>query len=137
MSAGPPLENKNAEKWTIKEATKLMNEAYKLSFKDEYDFIGEIARDLKTYRTIFDYFVVKFPDLHKIYNKILGNLEANCFQHSKKGVIKEATAIVNLKSNYHWKDRQDIDLKDDRRTLDNEQREARIEELKEKLGVKE
>lgn len=38
--------------------------------------------------------------------------------------------------NMGWKDHRDIDLKDERRTLDNEQREERINELKKKLGVK-
>ncbi len=50
----------------------------------------------------------KFPSLQLIHNQILSNLEANCFYNSKKGKIKEATAIVNLKSNYGWTDRQQV-----------------------------
>ena len=54
-----------------------------------------------------------------MYNRILSNLEANCFSHSKKGEIKEATAIVNLKSNYGWTDRveQNQNIKDQRKTV--------------------
>ena len=107
MTAGAPINNKNAEIWTIEEATTLFDNAYKLSFQDDYDFIGEIARDLKTYREIFTYLSDKFKELKPLYNKMLSNLEANCFSHSKKGDIKEATAIVNLKSNHHWTDRND------------------------------
>jgi len=100
--------NKNAEKWTLEEATVLFDEAYELSMQDKYDFIGEIARELKTYRDIFTYLSDKFPELSNTYKAILSNLEANCFSHSKNGTIKEATAIVNLKANYRWSDRVDF-----------------------------
>lgn len=104
--AGAPKENKNAEKWTEAEATELFSKAIELSRSDEFDFVGEVARELNTYRDIFVYLSDKFPRLKTEYNKVLSNLEANCFSHSKKGKIKEATAIVNLKSNYGWTDRQ-------------------------------
>lgn len=105
---GAPIGNKNAEKWTYEEAEKLFNEAAAMARKDEYDFIGEIASDLGTNRHILSELADKFPDLKPIHNQILSTLEANCFRHAKKGKIKEATAIVNLKSNYKWKDRADI-----------------------------
>jgi hypothetical protein len=104
-----PEGNKNAEQWTFEEAEGLFTEALVLTLKDEYDFIGEIARDLGTYRTLFDYLSNKFKELKPLYNNILSNLEANCFEHTKKGKIKEATGIVNLKSNYNWTDRQKED----------------------------
>lgn len=109
MSKGPgaPIGNKNAEKWTLEESLELFNKALELSHGDEYDFIGEVARDLGTYRTLFDYLADKFSECKQIYNQILNTLEANCFEHSKKGKIREATAIVNLKSNYKWTDRQE------------------------------
>lgn len=103
---GAPDGNTNAEKWTFEEAEELFNDALELSRDKEYDFIGEISRELKTYRDIFAFLSKKFPDLLKIHNEILSNLEANCFSNAKKGKIKEATAIVNLKSNYDWTDRQ-------------------------------
>lgn len=103
---GAPDGNTNAEKWTFEEAEKLFNDALELSRDKEYDFIGEISRELKTYRDIFAFLSKKFPDLLKVHNEILSNLEANCFSNAKKGKIKEATAIVNLKSNYDWTDRQ-------------------------------
>lgn len=108
---GAPYKNKNAEVWNESEATKLFNDSLKLSIDNEYDFIGEIARELGTYREIYDYLVDKFPSLKRIHKTILSNLEANCFSHAKKGKIKEATAIVNLKSNYNWKDKQEVDHK--------------------------
>jgi hypothetical protein len=104
------INNKNAEHWTIEEATKLFNEALALSTQDDYDFIGEVAKDMGTYREIFVYLSDKFQDIQPLYKKILSNLEANCFSHTKKGLIKEATGIVNLKSNYKWTDRTQSDL---------------------------
>lgn len=103
---GAPLNNKNAEQWTLDDSIDLFNKAYKYSLMEQYDFIGEIARDLKVYRTLFDYLSNKFKELKPLYSNILNNLEANCFEHSKKGKIREATAIVNLKSNHGWTDRQ-------------------------------
>lgn len=97
--------NINAEKWTLKEAKELFDEAVEMSKEEDYDFIGEIARDLGTYRDVFKYLSDKFDQLKPFHNIILSNLEANCFSHAKKGDIKEATAIVNLKSNYKWTDR--------------------------------
>lgn len=47
-----------------------------------------------------------------------------------------ATGPIFILKNMGWSDRTEMDLKDDRRTLDNEEREARIKELKNKLGVK-
>lgn len=47
-----------------------------------------------------------------------------------------ATGPIFILKNMGWSDRTEMDLKDDRRTLDNEEREARIKELKKKLGVK-
>jgi hypothetical protein len=104
---GAPYGNKNAEEWTLELATDLFNEAVECSKKSEYDFIGEIARDLGIYRQLFDYLSDKFEPLKIKHKHILSNLEANCFSHAKKGEIKEATAIVNLKSNYQWTDRLD------------------------------
>lgn len=103
-----PIGNKNAEVWTIKEAGELFEKALKLSEEEEYDFIGEIAKKLKTYRDIFTYLSDKYPDLKPIYKRILSNLEAGCFSHIKKGTIKEASGIMNLKSNYGWTDRSEV-----------------------------
>ena len=100
-----PIKNKNAEKWTYEESKKLFDLALEKSKEKEYDFIGEIARDLNVYRDLFTYLSDKYTELKRDYNRILSNLEANCFSHAKRGDIKEATAIMNLKSNYGWTDR--------------------------------
>ena len=103
-----PRGNNNAEKWNLKESLKLLNEALELSFNPEYDFIGEICQDLKIGRSQINYIVDKFPDeLKSIYSLIIDNCETNCFRNAKKGNIREASAIINLKSNHKWTDRVD------------------------------
>jgi len=103
------LNNKNAEKWTIQETESIFDKAIELSMNDDYDFIGEIARDLKISRHTFTYLSTKYTELLPKYELILSNLEANCFKHTKKETINVATGIVNLKSNYKWTDRQQVD----------------------------
>jgi hypothetical protein len=110
--AGAPYGNKNAEKWTLEAAEELYKDALNMSMEDDYDFIGEVARDLGTYRDIFTDLKDKFQSLKGAYNQLLTNLEANCFTHAKKGKIKEASALMNLKANYDWKDRQSIETPD-------------------------
>lgn len=132
MTAGAPKGNTNAEKWDLKKARELFDKALKLaqqkctyldqdddgnevqkeSKQFEYDFIGEVARDLGHYKEIFTYLSGKFPQLEHQHKKLLTILEANCFSNSKKGYTKEATAIVNLKANHKWKDRQDLTTDD-------------------------
>lgn len=125
MPAGAPKGNKNAEKWTLVEATKIFQEAIELSNEKEqvvltkgsetrkvqaykYDFIGEVARELGYYKSLFTELKKKFPkELKPLHIQLVENLEANCFCNTKKGVIREATGIVNLKSNHKWTDRLD------------------------------
>lgn len=133
MAAGAPKENKNAEKWTIEEATNLFQNAIDLSKETEiyivgsgqnkekvsgykYHFLGEIASDLDQYPDLFKYLRKKSEELDELYNRIKGRLESNCFSDSKKGIIKEATAIMNLKSNYKWTDRLDNTTKGEKIT---------------------
>jgi hypothetical protein len=107
---GAPEGNKNAEIWTLKEATKFLDKATELSESMDYDFIGEVAKKLKVNKHTFTYLVDKYPELKPLYDNILGNIESNCFSNAKKGNIKEAIAIVNLKSNYGWTDRQQTNV---------------------------
>jgi hypothetical protein len=137
MPAGAPYGNKNAEKWKIRNALQLFYDAIELSNKEEklqlkqgdklqeltgykFDFIGEVARELGTYKSIFTELIKKFPGLKKYHNQLIENLEANCFCNTKKGMIREATGIVNLKSNHKWKDRVD-NTTDDKPIKDNPQ----------------
>lgn len=108
--AGAPKNNKNAEKWTEEEATSFMNEALELSYNEDYDFIGEIAKQLRVDKGTFDYLIGKFPVLKKIKRHILSNCESNCFRNGKQGNINTAMAIVNLKSNHNWSDRVETTL---------------------------
>ncbi len=105
-----PNKNTNAEKWSLQDAINIFDKALILSLESEYDFIGEVARDLNTYRDIFTYLADKFPELKHIHKQILSNLEANCFSHTKTNKINTAVGIVNLKSNYGWTDRQQTDI---------------------------
>jgi len=71
MAAGPPINNKNAEKWTIELATHLFDKALELSKDREYDFIGEIARDLDQYKEVFTYLSDRFPELKMHHKRIV------------------------------------------------------------------
>jgi hypothetical protein len=123
-----PLDNDNAEKWTLDDAIALFEEAFILSEEKEsylvgketiegwkHDFIGELIDSLR----------VKYKDTNKkIYRKLLAShlpsrfeqlthrwedlkekMEVNCYSNTKKGIINTATGIINLKSNHNWKDR--------------------------------
>jgi len=102
--------NNNAEIWTYDEASEFINTALSMSFNPDYDFIGEILQDLKQDKGTLDYIVNKYSDLSRVKNHILSNCETNCFRNSKKGNIREATAIVNLKSNHGWTDRTKTEI---------------------------
>lgn len=113
MSAGAPTENTNAEKWTLEVAEKFFYDALVLVNQQEnnvykYDFVGEVARELKSYKEVFTYLKDKFPELVNKHKQLISTLEANCFYNSKKGNINTAVGIVNLKSNHGWTDRGDF-----------------------------
>lgn len=113
---GAPKENTNAEKWNLKDAEKFFSDAIDLSAeydKDKdtykYDFIGEVARQLNSYKEVFTYLKDKYPtELKELHKRLISTLEANCFYNSKKGNINTAIGIVNLKSNHGWTDRADL-----------------------------
>ena len=108
--------NNNAEKWTLEEAEKFFNDAIELVIEHDaskdiykYDFIGEVARELKSYKEVFTYLKDKYPtELKESHKRLISTLEANCFYNSKKGNINTAIGIVNLKSNHGWTDRNDL-----------------------------
>ena len=119
---GAPYGNKNAEKWSYRKSVQLFNDAIELSNQKEtyyikqgekavevngykYDFIGEIARELGTFHEIFEHLTKRFPSLQRLRNELNNNIQSNCYSNAKKGTIKEATGIVNLKSNWNWTDR--------------------------------
>jgi hypothetical protein len=119
---GAPYGNKNAEKWTFKKAVQLYRDAIELTKEQEtylhngnkvtgykHDFIGEVARELGTFHLIFAHLVDRFPQLQRLKSELDNNIESNCYFNTKKGIIKEATGIVNLKSNWKWTDRSQID----------------------------
>lgn len=112
--------NDNAEKWTEPLAVAFMMQCYDLSCKTElynlkdgkeegysFHFIGEVCAELGQYSDLPRYLSIKYASCKTIYNRLKSRLEASCFSDSKKGIIKEASAIMNLKSNYGWTDRID------------------------------
>jgi len=127
MPAGPPIGNKNGEKWTLDKSRELFKKAIDLSNEKGqryvmgtnrqtqgyvFDFIGEVARELDLHKEIFTELKNKFSELQPLHKRLTNNMEANCFHNTKSGIIKEATGIVNLKSNHKWTDRQQIETPD-------------------------
>jgi len=123
-----PKDNDNAEIWSEEKANEFLNECYSLTRQKttyvvyggarldgfEFHYIGEVCAELEQYVDLPLYLKNKFTSSKKIYNKIKTKLESNCFSDSKKGIIKEASAIMNLKSNYGWTDRVDNTSKDEK-----------------------
>ncbi len=107
MPAGAPKNNKNAEKWTEEEAIKFFDKALKVCKEKGFDFIGEVASELDTYRDIFTYLKDKFTTVKPLYKRLEQQCETNCFAHAKKGEIVPSLGIINLKSNHGWTDRVD------------------------------
>lgn len=97
--------NTRAEKWTLEKAEELFAQAIEITKGNEYDFIGEVAKELGTYIDVFDYLADKFPTLKEAKNQLKRNCEASCFSNGKNNKINVAMAIVNLKSNHGWTDR--------------------------------
>ena len=113
-------DNTNAEKWTIETATEFFNECIELSRNKEYDFIGEIARDMGTYKDVYKHILGRFPELKGLSNILHTNCEANCYANGKKQKIAPSMAIMNLKSNHGWTDRVDNTntIRDERKGID-------------------
>jgi ABC-type amino acid transport substrate-binding protein len=123
MPAGPPIGNKNAEKWSIESSSELLDKAIELTDQTdfyivgtgvnsmkiegyEFDFIGEIARELNVYRELLTRDIPnRFPELKDKVELLISRLESNCYSNTKKGLINTATGIINLKSNHKWTDR--------------------------------
>lgn len=149
MPAGAPYGNRNAEKWTFKKAVKLFHDAIELSNQKEtfkihgneiegykYDFIGEVARHLGTFKEIFSHLIKRegFSSLKRLHNQLITAIEQNCYHNTKKGIIREATGIVNLKSNHRWTDRLDNTTKDEK-INDNKQINLTINSAKGKMEI--
>lgn len=110
--AGPPIGNTNAEKWSEESATELFNKALHISAdkaSNENDFIGEVAQTAGTNLSIMEYLRNKYPALLTVYDQIKRNCEANCFRNGKNGTIVPSLAIMNLKSNHGWTDRNTVE----------------------------
>jgi hypothetical protein len=70
------------------------------------------------------------------FNYIITRIEEIVYQQKFEGAAVGAFNANIIARDLGLKEKQDIDLKDDRRTLTNEEREKRIEELKTKLNIK-
>lgn len=125
--AGAPIGNKNALVWTREKADDVFERALGLAnmqeeriIKDKagnvlgkelcykYDFIGELIPDLGLFRDVFmNHLPRQHPHLKEKVAELKALMERNCYANTKKGLIREAIGIVNLKSNHKWTDRQD------------------------------
>lgn len=105
--SGAPKYNTNAEKWDLETSVNFMNESLDLAKTKKHDFIGEVARDMDSYREVYTYLKDKFKECKHIYKRIIQECESNCFSHGKNGDIIPSLAIMNLKSNHKWTDRVD------------------------------
>ncbi len=123
--------NLNAELYTEERAKDIFLQAIELTKEREtytndkgltvtaskYDFIGEIATALDLYKEIFLHLEKRFPKLKPLHNELHTRIENNCYSNTKKGLIKEATGIVNLKSNYRWTDRTQVDVSAEKKRI--------------------
>jgi hypothetical protein len=115
--------NQNALKWTTEKCKEVVEQLKALVNEKEeyvvsgnkvkgykYDFIGELTLELGYGRqTLKREIEVHSPELSTEVDLLYSYMERNCYVNTKKGIIKEATGIVNLKSNHKWTDRQQID----------------------------
>lgn len=147
MGAGAPIGNTNAEKWSLEASKELLEKAlvmcdekemYKVHGSDiegyKYDFIGEITRALGIYHSLITRDIKnRHKELSTLINRLINNLESNCYSNTKKGIINTAVGIVNLKSNHKWTDRVDTTTQGDRidqnKPLTPEQKQALRDEL--------
>lgn len=103
-------DNTNAEKWDEQKAIDLFYNCLETAQDSELDcndFIGEVAQANGVTLSTLDYLKTKFPQLERLYKDIKSNCEANCFRNGKKQNIVPSMAIMNLKSNHGWTDRND------------------------------
>lgn len=99
------MDNKIAEKWTLEKSIELFDDAIELTKGNEYDFIGEVAKHQGVYIDLYDHLIRRFPELREKKVELKRNCEASCYSNGKKNKINTAMAIVNLKSNHGWTDR--------------------------------
>jgi len=119
-----PKNNTNAQKWSLEQAIALFEKSIELAKRKteyfvsgqlvlgfEFHYIGEIATsdEIELYPDIYLYFKNTFKDCEPLYKALIAQCEANCFSDTKRGIIKEATGIFNLKANHKWSERQEID----------------------------
>ena len=103
------INNKVAEKWTKQETELFFNESLAISEKTDIYFIGTIAKELKTYRDVYNYLINKFPVFSTIKDKIDSNIENNLFLAGLTDKdISTPLAIFGLKNSHNWKDKTEV-----------------------------
>lgn len=131
---GPPLGSKNAEKWDLQTTYIFMDRAYQILKKnDKIYFIGSLAVEMDTYRTIFPYLVKKHGDnpvIFNTYNKMLTLLEARSVEKGMDGTNYGALTMMHLKVNHGWdRDAESDDTGEDLMELPEEELDNLIKEL--------
>lgn len=104
-------DNRNAEKWSEEKALELFEKAIEIAEAPEsdFDFIGEVTRELRVSRFLLINLAKKFPSCKDLYSELKSYVESNCFSNGKRGNINTAMAIVNLKSNHGWTDKPELE----------------------------
>lgn len=96
------LENKYAEKITLKDAIELANKAYNTVSEDCY-FISSVADECGIYRQKFDYILKKFNDSDEVFDtlkRMHNKCERIVMEKTAAGKINTALGIFVLKA-YH------------------------------------
>lgn len=119
MTAGAPIGNKNAEKWTEKKALKLGNDLIDwLNAKDEEGedkgniFFKEflvIENDL--YQEIIDYLCEKYKLFFNLIKRAKAIQETKLVKFGLADRLQTTMAIFVLKNHHDYKDRKEIDNK--------------------------
>jgi len=85
----------------------------------------------------FNQFKKELKEDDKDFSLVITRIEENIYKQKFEGAAVGAFNANIIARDLGLTDNKNIDLKDERKTLDIEAREARIKELKEKLGMNE
>jgi len=105
------LNNKNAEKYSIKTVINYLSEIYKKVPEENCLFILQAIKGIIT-KAQWDYFVEKYKDdstVFGIIKDIQSSCECNLVEAMLKGKVKETASIFLLKAKYGYIDKQVIE----------------------------
>ena len=109
-----PKGNNYNEVWPIEKAKDFLLKALKKLREDkEIYFIGTLAVNMNSYKTIFSYLVDKYKEKDKdfvtIKKEIDSIIEERLYSSAIKNKVNTAMAIFGLKNNHDWKDKSELE----------------------------